>query len=346
MAILSGSELWLRGVYSALTAFAMVLCLGRPMIRLLQRQQMGQVVRDDGPGSHLSKAGTPTMGGLLMVFAVCVSAFVWGDWHQSVMWCFAVTLLGFAGIGFWDDYCKCVRKDYHGLSARYKFLWQSLFALVIGVYFYHLAPGAHSMLHVPFDKAYGVPLGMFAVFLTYVVIAGTSNAVNLTDGLDGLATVPIALVAAAMAALAYVAADPSLAHHFSIPMVQDGAEVMVWASAVAGVGFGFLFFNKHPAQVFMGDVGSLSLGALLGVIAVWLRQELLLLLMGGVFVAETVSVMLQVASFRLRGKRVFRMAPLHHHYELLGWSESKVVRRFWWVTVLLVGLGLLTLCLR
>jgi len=317
------------------------------MIRRLTRYKIGQTVRDDGPQSHLSKAGTPTMGGALMLVAVGVSTLLWSDLANLYVWLVLLVTLAFGAIGIVDDYKKLVLKDPRGLAARYKYLWQSVAGLAAAVYLYWIAstPGETALL-VPYLKDVSFQLGPWFILLTYFVIVGSSNAVNLTDGLDGLAVLPTVLVCGALGVFVYAAGHVDFANYLKIPHVPGVGEVVVFCGALVGAGLGFLWFNTYPAQVFMGAVGALSLGAALGVVAVTARQELVLLIMGGLFVAETLSVMLQVASFKLTGKRIFRMAPLHHHFELQGWPEPRVIVRFWIGTVILVLVGLASLKIR
>jgi phospho-N-acetylmuramoyl-pentapeptide-transferase len=317
------------------------------MIRKLAEHQVGQRVRSDGPQSHLTKAGTPTMGGLLILVAIAASAMLWADLANRLVWIVLGVTIAFGLIGFWDDYLKLVVGNSRGLIARYKYFWQSVAGLGAAVALYATAhSAAETTLYVPFFKHVLVPLGVLFIPLTYLVIVGASNAVNLTDGLDGLAIMPAVLVAGALGVFAYASGNVVFSNYLGIPYIAGAGEVLVICSAIFGAGLGFLWFNTYPAQVFMGDIGALALGAALGVIAVIVRQEIVLFIMGGVFVMETVSVILQVASFKLRGKRIFKMAPIHHHFELKGWAEPKVIVRFWIITVILVLLGLATLKLR
>jgi phospho-N-acetylmuramoyl-pentapeptide-transferase len=337
----------LRGILAVLTALVFSFVVGPWMIRRLSIHQIGQTVRDDGPQSHLSKSGTPTMGGALILVAVTVSTLLWADLRNRYVWAVLLTTLLFGVIGFVDDYIKLVRKDPKGLIPRYKYLWQSVVGLAVAVFLYDTANlAAETQLIIPFFKQIAINLGAWYLLLTYLVIVGTSNAVNLTDGLDGLAIMPTVLVAGALGVFAYSSGHYAFANYLFIPFLPGVGEVAVICGALVGAGIGFLWFNAYPAQVFMGDVGALALGAALGVIAVVVRQELVLFVMGGVFVLETVSVILQVASFKLTGRRIFRMAPIHHHFELKGWAEPKVIVRFWIITVILVLVGLSTLKLR
>jgi phospho-N-acetylmuramoyl-pentapeptide-transferase len=317
------------------------------MIRRLAERQVGQRVRSDGPQSHLSKAGTPTMGGALILVAIVAGTLLWADLANRFVWITLAVTVAFGLIGFWDDYLKLVVGDSRGLIARYKYFWQSVAGLGAAFALYLTAhTPAETTLIVPFMKHFVLPLGPAFVVLSYFVIVGSSNAVNLTDGLDGLAIMPAVLVAGALGVFAYASGNVVFAGYLAIPYIAGAGEVLVICAAIFGAGLGFLWFNTYPAQVFMGDIGALALGAALGVIAVIVRQEIVLFIMGGVFVMETVSVILQVGSFKLRGKRIFRMAPIHHHYELKGWAEPKVIVRFWIITVILVLIGLATLKLR
>lgn len=339
--------LTLRAILATLTALGVAWLIGPSMIKRLSQYKVGQVVRDDGPKSHLSKAGTPTMGGALILIAIVLSTFLWADLSNRYIWLVMIITLGFGLIGGWDDYRKLVLKNSRGLSARRKFLFQSLLGLGAAFYLFFSAKlPAETQLIFPFFKNVFLPLGPFFILLTYIVIVGSSNAVNLTDGLDGLAIMPAVLVGGALGIFAYVTGNIHFASYLAIPYVPGAGELIVFCGALVGAGLGFLWFNTYPAQVFMGDIGALSLGAALGLIAVIVRQELVLVLMGGIFVLETVSVILQVASFKLTGKRIFRMAPIHHHFELKGWPEPRVIVRFWIITFILVLCGLATLKLR
>jgi phospho-N-acetylmuramoyl-pentapeptide-transferase len=339
--------LTLRAILSTLTSLVVALLIGPAMIRRLSRNHVGQVIRDDGPKSHLSKAGTPTMGGALVLVAITLSTLLWSDWTNRYIWVVLLVTLGFGAIGFWDDYLKLFLKHSRGLSARRKYLFQSILALGAAFYLYFTATTPiETQFVLPFFKHVLLPLGPLFIVMTYFVIVGSSNAVNLTDGLDGLAILPAVMVAGALGIFAYVTGNVNFANYLSIPYVPGSGEIVIFCGSIVGAGLGFLWFNTYPAQVFMGDVGALSLGAALGIIAVIVRQELVLMLMGGVFVLETVSVILQVASFKLTGKRIFRMAPIHHHFELKGWPEPRVIVRFWIITFILVLSGLATLKLR
>lgn len=337
-----------RSILAAITGLLVAVLCGPAMIRWLQKLQIGQVVRDDGPQSHLSKAGTPTMGGVLVLLGVTISSLLWGDLGQVSLWLALIVMLAFGLVGWVDDYRKLVLKNPKGLPGRWKYFWQSIIAIAAAMFLYHQADlPIHTQLTVPFFKSYLIQLGPVFLILTYFVIVGASNAVNLTDGLDGLAIVPVIMVAGGLGVFAYVAGNVNYAHYLATPFVPNTGELTIFCSALFGAGLGFLCYNTYPAQVFMGDVGSLSLGAALGVVAVMVRQELVLFLMGGLFVIETLSVMLQVTYFKYSGgKRIFKMAPLHHHFELKGWPEPKVVVRFWIVTVIFVLSGLATLKLR
>ncbi len=338
----------LRSVFAAMTALFISFLVGPTMIRKLTVYKIGQSVRSDGPQTHLVKAGTPTMGGALILTSIVITTLLWGDLKNHYVWLVLLVTLGFGVIGWVDDYRKVVHRNPKGLSAKTKMFWQSLIALAAGVYLWNVASlPAHTELIVPFFKllVFSLPAFLF-IALAYFVIVGTSNAVNLTDGLDGLAIMPTVMVSGALAIFAYVAGNVVFSKYLGIPYIPGAGELAIFCSAIAGAGLAFLWFNAYPAEVFMGDVGALALGAALGIVAVIVRQELVLFIMGGVFVMEALSVMIQVASFKLTGKRVFRMAPLHHHYELKGWKENQVVVRFWIITMLLVLLGLATLKLR
>ncbi|WP_027960872.1 phospho-N-acetylmuramoyl-pentapeptide-transferase [Halomonas halodenitrificans] len=339
--------LTLRMILATITALVLCLWLGPVMIRRLVEGQIGQAVRDDGPQSHLSKAGTPTMGGAMILMAIAVSTLLWGDLANHYVWIVLAVTLGFGAIGWIDDYRKVVEKNPRGLPARWKYFWQSAIGLAAAVLLYVTAASpVETSLIVPLFKEFVLPLGLFYIVLTYLVIVGSSNAVNLTDGLDGLAIMPTVLVAMGLGIFAYASGNAVFADYLQIPGIPGAGELAVFCATIAGAGLGFLWFNTYPAQVFMGDVGSLALGAALGVVAVIVRQEIVLFIMGGIFVMETVSVILQVASYKLTGRRIFRMAPLHHHYELKGWPEPRVIVRFWIITVVLVLIGLATLKVR
>lgn len=338
----------LRAILGAITALFLSLIVGPLLIRNLSMNQLGQQVRDDGPQAHLIKAGTPTMGGAMILLAIMVSTLLWGDLSNRFVWIVLLVTLLFGAIGWVDDYRKIALGNSKGLSGKEKYFWQSVVGLGAAVALVMTAKSpAEMQLIVPFfkDVIFDLPIWLF-VPLVYFVIVGTSNAVNLTDGLDGLAIMPTVLVAGALGILAYLTGHVGFSKYLGIPYVAGVGEVVVFCGAMVGAGLGFLWFNTYPAQVFMGDIGALALGAALGILAVVVRQELVLLIMGGVFVMETVSVILQVASFKLTGKRLFRMAPLHHHFELKGWPEPRVIVRFWIITVMLVLIGLATLKIR
>lgn len=337
----------LRGILATLTALAISLLVGPFMIRRLSFYQVGQTIRDDGPKSHLSKAGTPTMGGALILVAITIATLLWSDLSNRYVWIVLLVTLSFGAIGWVDDYRKLILKNSKGLSARWKYFWQSVAGLIAAIVLYSTAKTVpETQLLIPFLKQITISLGGLYIVLTYFVIVGSSNAVNLTDGLDGLAIMPTVMVAGALGIFAYLTGHLAFAKYLAIPYIPGAGEIVIFCGAMVGAGLGFLWFNTYPAQVFMGDVGALGLGAALGTVAVVVRQELVLLLMGGVFVIETISVILQVASFKLTGKRIFRMAPLHHHFELKGWPEPRVIVRFWIITVVLVLCGLATLKLR
>ena len=340
--------LTLRAILAAITALVIALLVGPRMIRALTTHQIGQNVRELGPKSHMTKQGTPTMGGALILVAMLASTLLWADLSNRYVWVVAGTTLAFGLIGFYDDYLKLVVGSSKGLAARWKYLWQSAAGLTAAVALYLTATvPAATELHVPLFKDVALHLGAGGyVFFSYLVIVGTSNAVNLTDGLDGLAIMPAVMVAGALGVFAYAAGNAIFANYLLIPHVPGVGEMLILCGTLVGAGLGFLWFNTYPAQVFMGDVGALALGAALGTLAVVVRQEIALFVMGGVFVLETVSVVLQVASFKLTGKRIFRMAPIHHHFELKGWPEPKVIVRFWIITVVLVLAGLATLKVR
>ena len=341
------SYLTLRMILGTMTALLLCLWLGPWVIRRLVERQIGQAIRDDGPQSHLSKAGTPTMGGAMILMAIAVSTLLWADMSNRFVWIVLLVTLGFGAIGWVDDYRKVVEKNPRGLPARWKYFWQSVLGLGTAIMLYTTASSpAETSLIVPLFKDIVIPLGGFYIVLTYLVIVGSSNAVNLTDGLDGLAIMPTVMVAMGLAIFAYASGNAVFANYLQIPSITGAGELAVFCATIAGAGLGFLWFNTYPAQVFMGDVGALALGAALGVVAVIVRQEIVLFIMGGIFVLETISVILQVGSYKLTGRRIFRMAPLHHHYELKGWPEPRVIVRFWIITVVLVLVGLATLKIR
>lgn len=339
--------LTMRAILSALTALLISFIVGPGMIRRLSAYQIGQTIRDDGPITHLPKAGTPTMGGALILVAIAVSTLLWADLENRFVWVVLAVLTAFGLIGLIDDYKKLVLKDSRGMSGRWKLFWQTSAALAASLALYWTARDpVETALLLPFFKSFAMQLGVFYVFFSAFVIVGTSNAVNLTDGLDGLAIMPTVLVGGALGVFAYATGNINFANYLNIPFINGVGEMLVICAAVTGAGLGFLWFNTYPAQVFMGDVGALALGAALGVIAVIVRQEFVLAIMGGVFVVETISVIIQVGLYKLTKRRVFLMAPLHHHFELKGWAEPKVIVRFWIITFILVLVGLATLKLR
>ncbi len=337
----------LRSILGALTALGLALAIGPKLIRTLTQRQIGQTIRQDGPESHLSKAGTPTMGGLLILVSMAISILLWCDLTNRYVWVALAVLISFGFIGWIDDYRKLVMKDSRGLPARWKYLLQSIFGAAAAIYLYLSADvPAATQLFLPVFKEAVFPLGLGFIVIAYFWIVGFSNAVNLTDGLDGLAIMPAVLVASALGIFAYLSGHAVFAEYLAIPRVPGAQEMAIVCSAMAGAGLGFLWFNTYPAQVFMGDIGALALGAVLGLVAVIVRQEAVLLIMGGIFVLETLSVILQVGSYKTTGKRIFRMAPIHHHFELKGWPEPRVIVRFWIISVVLVLLGLATLKVR
>ena len=350
-----------RTIMSTLTALAVSLLAGPAIIRKLAAVKAGQVIRSDGPQTHLTKAGTPTMGGALILGSIFAATLLWADLRNRYVWLVLAVTLAFGAIGFYDDYKKLILKDSRGLAARWKYFWQSVFGLGVAFFLYFTADTpAATTLYLPLIKHAYWPLGpaladnafeLWAmgigfVLIVYLIIVGFSNAVNLTDGLDGLAIMPSVLVATALGVFAYLAGNKVFSEYLGIPAIPGAGELAIFCSALAGAGLGFLWFNTYPAQVFMGDIGALAIGAALGCVAVIVRQEVVLLIMGGVFVMETASVMLQVASFKLTGRRIFRMAPIHHHFELKGWPEPRVIVRFWIISVVLVLIGLATLKVR
>jgi phospho-N-acetylmuramoyl-pentapeptide-transferase len=342
------SYLTLRGILAVISALLLSLVIGPRMIESLSRYQIGQQVRGDGPQSHLKKAGTPTMGGALIIVAIAIATLLWADLRNRYIWIILGVTLTFGLIGFYDDYLKLVVGNSKGLASRWKYFWQSVAGMAAAFVLYFTAHSpAETTLFLPVLKNFAQPLSAFGfITLTYLMIVGMSNAVNLTDGLDGLAIMPAAMVAGALGIFAYASGNAIFANYLSIPAIRGAGEVLIFCGALVGAGLGFLWFNAYPAQVFMGDIGALALGAALGVISVIVRQEVIVLLMGGVFVVETASVILQVGSYKLRGKRLFRMAPIHHHFELKGWAEPKVIVRFWIMSLLLVLAGLATLKVR
>ncbi len=340
--------LTMRAILGTLTALIICFVIGPRMIRKLSIKQIGQPIREDGPITHLPKAGTPTMGGALILTAIAISTLLWADLGNTFVWIVLFVTLSFGAIGYVDDYKKLILQDPTGISARQKLFWQSAAAIAAAIALYVTTADdeVSTSLLIPYFKDLSIPLGMFQVVVTYFFIVGFSNAVNLTDGLDGLAIMPTVLVGGALGLFAYVTGNVNFSEYLGIPYVAGTGEIFVFCAAMAGAGLGFLWFNTYPAQVFMGDIGALALGAALGVVAVIVRQEIVLAIMGGIFVMETLSVMIQVASYKLTGKRVFRMAPIHHHFELKGWAEPKVIVRFWIITVILVLVGLASLKIR
>jgi phospho-N-acetylmuramoyl-pentapeptide-transferase len=337
----------MRVIMSVLTALIISFLVGPAMIRWLTRLKVGQSIRLDGPQTHLVKSGTPTMGGTMILFSIAVSVFLWGDLTNHYLLVVTLSMLAFGVVGFVDDYKKVVYKDPNGMRARTKYLWQSIIGLVTAYTLYALANvPAETQLLIPYMKDTVLELGAWTILLSYLVIVGTSNAVNLTDGLDGLAIMPTVMISGALGVFAYLSGHVYFADYLNIPYIPGVGEMTILAAALVGAGLGFLWFNAHPAQVFMGDVGSLAIGAALGGMAVAVKQELVLFIMGGIFVAETLSVILQVGSYKLRKKRIFLMAPLHHHFEQKGWHESQVIVRFWIITIILVLIGLASLKLR
>lgn len=336
-----------RTIMAALTAMAVSLVIGPYFIRHMTERQYGQPIRELGPDSHQAKAGTPTMGGAMILIALVLSTLLWSNLGNRYVWTVLFVTVAFGAIGFLDDYKKLKYRDSRGLSAGWKYLLQSLAALGVGLFLYYTAEvPANTQLFVPFFKDIAIPLGLGFIVLTYFVIVGSSNAVNLTDGLDGLAIMPAVFVAAGLGIFAYATGNTIIANYLGMPYVPGVGELAIFCAALGGAGLGFLWFNTYPAQVFMGDIGALSVGAALGLIAVAVRQELVFVVMAGIFVIETLSVILQVASFKLTGKRIFRMAPIHHHFELKGWPEPKVIVRFWIIAVMLVLAGLATMKIR
>jgi phospho-N-acetylmuramoyl-pentapeptide-transferase len=342
------SYLTLRAILATVSALVISLLVGPGLIARLSKYQIGQVVRDDGPKTHLVKAGTPTMGGTLILVTTLVSTVLWAELTNRLVWMVLGVTFAFGLIGFYDDYLKLVIRNPRGLIARWKYFWQSVAGLsTAGALYYTATSPAETTLFLPVVKTFAEPLSAFSfIAIAYLMIVGMSNAVNLTDGLDGLAIMPATFLVAALGIFAYATGNAVFAHYLQIPEVRGAGELIIFCGALAGAGLGFLWFNSYPAQVFMGDVGALAIGASIGVIAVIVRQEIVTLLMGGVFVAETASVILQVGSFKLRGKRIFKMAPIHHHFELKGWAEPKVIVRFWIISLILVLLGLATLKVR
>ncbi len=337
----------IRAILAAMTSLFITLFVGPIMIRKLERDQIGQIIRACGPESHSTKAGTPTMGGTLILMAIVVTTLLWNNLKNVYVWVAIGVLVTFGLIGWVDDYRKLILKNTRGIPGKWKYILQSLFAMIFAIILYIIAKTPiETTLFVPYFKKVMIQMGVFYILLTYFVIIGTSNAVNLTDGLDGLAILPVVMISIALGIFAYMTGHIKFAQYLQIPYIHGTEEIAVFCSGIAGAGLGFLWFNAYPAQVFMGDVGAIGLGAVLGVIAVIVRQELVLFIMGGVFVVETISVMLQVTSFKMTGKRIFRMAPIHHHFELKGWPEPRIIVRFWILTVILTLLGLATLKLK
>ncbi len=337
----------LRSILSVLTSLAISLILGPYLIRTLIKRQIGQSIRDDGPLAHLDKSGTPTMGGSLIIISILTTTLLWSDLSNHYVWLCMLCIAGYAVIGLYDDYQKIFYGNSKGISAKMKFSLQMILGFFFSTYIYVTATDSVQLLYiVPVFKDLTFDLGVFFIAFSMLVIVGSSNAVNLTDGLDGLAIMPTVLVCGALGIVAYMTGNINYSGYLSIPYVRDVGEITIFLAAIVGSGLGFLWFNAYPAQVFMGDMGALSLGAALGIVAILIRQEFLLVIMGGVFVIETISVILQVVSFKLLGRRIFRMAPLHHHFELKGWQEPKVIVRFWIITVVLVLVGLATLKIR
>ena len=336
-----------RSAVSAATALIISICIGPTIIRLLQQNQIGAVIRTDGPETHLAKSGTPTMGGILILIAIFASTLLWGDLTNKNVLVVLFVLLGFGFVGWLDDYLKVIKKNSKGLTAGKKYTLQSIFGLGVAVYLFFTAESPASLNYIiPFVKNIAIPLGFGYIIITYLMVVGMSNSVNFTDGLDGLAILPVVLVGGALGLIGYLVGHSEFANYLQIPHIADMGEVAVLCGAIVGAGLGFLWFNAYPASVMMGDVGALSLGAALGLIGVLVRHEIVLLIMGGLFVLETLSVMAQVANFKLFGKRILRMAPLHHHFEMKGWPESHVIIRFWIFSVMFVMIGLSTLKLR
>ncbi|HWK55635.1 MAG TPA: phospho-N-acetylmuramoyl-pentapeptide-transferase [Hyphomicrobiales bacterium] len=339
--------LTVRGTMGVLTALVLSLMIGPWLIERLNYHQIGQVVRNDGPQSHLSKAGTPTMGGSLILISILASSLLWSDLSNAYVWVVMGVTATFGAIGWVDDYRKVFERNPKGLPARWKYFWQSVFGFIAVTFLYYQAQTpAETQLIIPFFKNVALNMGLFYIVFGYFVVVGFSNAVNLTDGLDGLAILPTVMVGSALGVIAYLVGHAEFSTYLNIPYIAGAGELTIFCGALAGAGLGFLWFNTYPAQIFMGDVGALALGAALGIVAIIVRHEIVLVIMGGVFVMETLSVVLQVASFKLTGKRIFRMAPLHHHFELKGWPEPRVIVRFWIITVILVLFGLMTLKLR
>lgn len=337
----------LRSILGVLTALTLALIFGPKMIAWLQQKQIGQSVRNDGPQSHLSKSGTPTMGGALILLSINISTLLWADLSNRFIWVVLIVTSIYGAVGWVDDYKKVIAKNSKGLPAKWKYFWQSVAGFgAAGFLYYSAQVPAETQLFIPFFKDIAIDMGLFYIVLSYFVVVGSSNAVNLTDGLDGLAILPSVMVGSALGIIAYLTGHVEFASYLQIAYIPGAGELAVFCAALAGAGLGFLWFNTYPAQVFMGDVGALALGAALGLVAVIVRHEIVFFIMGGIFVVETLSVILQVGSFKLRGKRIFKMAPIHHHFELMGWPEPRVIVRFWIITLMLVLIGLATLKLR
>lgn len=339
--------LTLRSILSTVTAFVVTLLIGPSLISALNFYRIGQIIRDEGPKTHLTKHGTPTMGGLMILIAMLLSTLLWGNLTNHYLWIVIGVMMSFGLIGFLDDYFKLVNKSTRGISARSRYFWESIIGLAVATYLYWIAQTpAETSLLLPFFKHISIDLGLFYIPFAYFVIVGAGNAVNLTDGLDGLAILPVVMIGSALAIFAYLVGNAIFSKYLILPHIPGTGELVILCGSLAGAGLGFLWFNAYPAQIFMGDTGSLSLGGMLGTIAVIVRQELVLALMSGIFVLETISVIIQVLYFRYTRKRIFLMAPLHHHFELKGWPEPKVIVRFWIISFVLVLLGLATLKLR
>lgn len=334
-----------RAIISLLSALFISFLFSPWFIRKLKNKQLGQVVRDDGPSSHFSKAGTPTMGGGLIILAVIIPSLLWTDWKNLLFWQITAIFAGYGILGFLDDYAKISKSNTKGVSGKMKLFWQILIAGAVCTIHYYLS-GESGILNIPFFKNINLPLGIFYIPFSVFIIVGASNAVNLTDGLDGLAIGPVMISAACFALLSYISGNYFIAEYLNYPFVPGSGELSIFAASIVGAGMGFLWYNTYPAQVFMGDVGSLPLGGALGALAVFSKHEILLSIIGGVFVLEAVSVITQVASYKLTGKRIFRMAPIHHHFELKGWPEPKVIVRFWIISIVLALIGLLSLKIR
>jgi len=335
-----------RSIYAGITAFLICVLIGPWVIKKIRKMQIGQYIREDGPESHQEKAGTPTMGGIIIIFSVVISTLLWTNLTNYYIWIVLLATMGFGIIGFIDDYLMLIKKKSEGLSTRDKFLMQIVFAVFIGTLLY-FSPGFSTCVTIPFFKGVSPDLGLGYILFAALVIVGTSNAVNLTDGLDGLAIGPVVIVASAYMVFSYVAGHVKIADYLQINFVPGSGEITIFCAVLAGAGLGFLWFNTFPAQIFMGDVGSLPLGAAIGSVAVITKQEMLLVLVGGLFVIEALSVIFQVGFFKAtNGRRIFKMAPIHHHFELKGWPEPKVIVRFWIISIILALISMSTLKLR